>query len=192
MPSDSATEQLVDLQATPNAPFNSASMMEGGQASPGDASSDNDNSTPEDALLDPVQLEKGPKVKITLWRLLNTSLVLGLGVYKATAAYRGQEVAMTTLDWITGVFWAIIAYWVSFLEEAQLGPLGRWFFTQDKTGVVLSILTYLLVVSILFCLAGLGMGWSYAFWMGPLWSLLLFSAVALRLYKSMRRRRRAT
>ncbi|KAJ6463970.1 hypothetical protein C8R45DRAFT_1024802 [Mycena sanguinolenta] len=37
-------------------------------------------------------------------------------------------------------------YWVSFLEDAQLGPRGRWFFTQDQSGVVLSILTIRMIL----------------------------------------------
>ncbi|KAJ6510715.1 hypothetical protein C8R45DRAFT_921434 [Mycena sanguinolenta] len=73
-----------------------------------------------------------PKLKVTPWRLFNTVLVLGLGIFKAVAAYRGEQTAPTTLDWILGVLWAVIAYWLSFLEqEAQLGLIGRWFFTHD-------------------------------------------------------------
>ncbi|KAF7361520.1 hypothetical protein MSAN_01185600 [Mycena sanguinolenta] len=98
---------------------------------------------------------KRPKIKVTVWRLLNTILVLGFGVYKAVAAYRGQQTASTTLDWILGVLWVITAYWISFLEEAELGPWGRWFFTQDHSGAVLRILTYSLVVSLSLFLGGL-------------------------------------
>ncbi|KAF7361519.1 hypothetical protein MSAN_01185500 [Mycena sanguinolenta] len=121
--------------------FNSAALMEEGHFG-----GDNHGSTAEESLLHPAQpAPEDPKIKITLWRLLNTTLLLGLGVYKAVTAYGGQQTAPTTLDWILGVLWAVIAYWVSFLEEAQLGPRGRWFFIQDHSPVVFPILTLLMV-----------------------------------------------
>ncbi|KAF8198275.1 hypothetical protein K438DRAFT_1824129 [Mycena galopus ATCC 62051] len=99
-----------------------------------------------------------PKIKITPWRLLNTVLVLGLGIYKASPSYLGQEVAPTTLDWIIGVLGAVIAYWVSFLEEAELGR-GRWFFARDLSQSLAQVLWQCLSVCIallsLTCAAGL-------------------------------------
>ncbi|KAJ7692463.1 hypothetical protein B0H17DRAFT_1061526 [Mycena rosella] len=47
-------------------------------------------------------------VKITPWRLFNVVVVLSLGIYKATATYLGQPTALTTLDWIIGVVWALM------------------------------------------------------------------------------------
>ncbi|KAJ6510731.1 hypothetical protein C8R45DRAFT_395312 [Mycena sanguinolenta] len=128
-----------------------------------------------EGLLDSAQVEKGPKIKVTLWRLLNTALILVLGIYKAVAAYRGQQTAPTTLDWILGVLWAVIAYWVSFMEEAQLGPRERWFFIQDHSEVVFGVL---ILFGVLFAV---GLFWSlvlgmrrghlnwHGFWVGPLW-----------------------
>ncbi|KAJ7218874.1 hypothetical protein B0H12DRAFT_327154 [Mycena haematopus] len=98
--------------------FNSAATMEEGRApsgesTTGDVGTSNSHrsnrhlDSESDPLLGSSQGEKGPKVKVTLWRLLNTVLVLGLGVYKAVAAYRGQQTAPTTLDWILGVLWAV-------------------------------------------------------------------------------------
>ncbi|KAF7326432.1 C6 finger domain [Mycena sanguinolenta] len=114
--------ETADLQAADYFPFASATVME--------------VQTPYGA-----RLENAPMIKVTVWRLLNTIVVLGLGIYKAVAAYLGQQTAPTTLDWVIGVLWTVTGYWVSFLEDAQLGPRGRWFFTQDHSGAVLSILT---------------------------------------------------
>ncbi|KAJ7773499.1 hypothetical protein B0H14DRAFT_2276757, partial [Mycena olivaceomarginata] len=50
--------------------------------------------------------------KVTPWRLLNTCLVLGMGIYKAAVTYRGQDAAPTTLDWIIGVLWALMCVWI--------------------------------------------------------------------------------
>ncbi|KAF7366754.1 hypothetical protein MSAN_00933600 [Mycena sanguinolenta] len=133
--------ETVDLQAADHVPFTSAAVIEEGQTSYGGSSANYHDSASEDGLLHSAQLENGPMIKVTIWRLLNTIVVLGLGIYKAVAAYLGQQTTPTTLDWVIGVFWAVIGYWVSFLEDAQLGPRGRWFFTQDHSGVVLSILT---------------------------------------------------
>ncbi|KAK7057613.1 hypothetical protein R3P38DRAFT_2842037 [Favolaschia claudopus] len=77
------------------------------------------------------------KVKVTPWRLLNTFLVLGLGLYKSALAYLGQDTAPTALEWIVGVLWVVIAYWLSFLEDADLGPRGRFLFSEDVSGALL-------------------------------------------------------
>ncbi|KAJ7461607.1 hypothetical protein FB451DRAFT_1497610 [Mycena latifolia] len=86
------------------------------------------------------------RVKITPWRLLNTVLVLGLGIYKAAASYLGQSIAPTTLDWIIGVVWTLTCYWVSFAEQEN----SAWFFAYDLTGVlrvtVLGFFIWFLVV----------------------------------------------
>ncbi|KAJ6510711.1 hypothetical protein C8R45DRAFT_394934 [Mycena sanguinolenta] len=124
MPSATADEELQllnprldpqpEIHHHPDPPFYSAATMEEGQAHA--TSGFSTTPSPDDS--------PGPRVKITPWRLLNTVLLLVLGIYKAVAAYRGQQTAPTTLDWILGVVWGIIAYWASFLEEAQIGPRG--------------------------------------------------------------------
>jgi hypothetical protein len=60
-------------------------------------------------------MEKGAakrrsQVIITPWRVLNSSLVLVLGAYKATTTYLGQTTGPTTADWTIGVVWALM--WV--------------------------------------------------------------------------------
>ncbi|KAJ7241704.1 hypothetical protein B0H12DRAFT_1221502 [Mycena haematopus] len=195
--------QMVNPPVAPHTSSNLAAMMEEGRAPSSDSSEHNHESTPEGGLRHSAQLEKGPKVKITLWRLLNTILLLGLGIYKATAAYRGQQVAPTTLDWIMGVLWAVIAYWVSFMEEAHLGPRGRWFFAQDHSAVVLLVLTFSFALSIPFCATALF--WHViasftgeekdcqndAFWVVPLAALVLIcSGCTLNWYEKFMRRQR--
>ncbi|KAJ7912467.1 hypothetical protein B0H13DRAFT_2007266 [Mycena leptocephala] len=76
-----------------------------------------------------------PRTKITPWRVLNSLLVLGLGTYKAAATYRGQTIGPTTTDWIIGVFWTLISYWVSLIENST-STHSSWFFTYDLSGVV--------------------------------------------------------
>ncbi|KAF7326434.1 C6 finger domain [Mycena sanguinolenta] len=137
----------VDLQAADHVPFTSAAVMEEGQTPYGGSSANYHDSTSEHGLLHSAQIDNGPMIKVTVWRLLNTIVVLGLGIYKAVAAYLGQPTTPTTLDWVIGVFWAVMGYWVSFLEDAQLGPRGRWFFTQDHSAAVLSILTIRMILS---------------------------------------------
>ncbi|KAJ6510735.1 hypothetical protein C8R45DRAFT_965016 [Mycena sanguinolenta] len=127
MASETAAEERPSMDprvaAQHRADSLSVGMMEEGHAL---SDTSHHNRTFED------QRSARSKLKVTPWRLFNTVLVLGLGIYKAVAAYRGEQTAPTTLDWILGVLWAIIAYWLSFLEqEAQLGLIGRWFFTHN-------------------------------------------------------------
>ncbi|KAJ6535082.1 hypothetical protein B0H19DRAFT_1323320 [Mycena capillaripes] len=81
---------------------------------------------------------------VTPWRLLNSGVVLALGAYKATAEYRGQTAVTTTLDWIVGMLWVLIAYWASFYESRARSSFGRWFFAGDPS-VALAILVLVLV-----------------------------------------------
>ncbi|KAF8215263.1 hypothetical protein K438DRAFT_773588 [Mycena galopus ATCC 62051] len=67
------------------------------------------------------QSPESPQVKLTPWRVTNTAVLLGLGVYKAAGTYLGQTTGPNTADWIVGVLWALIVYWVEpmvpFYEE---------------------------------------------------------------------------
>ncbi|KAF7361511.1 hypothetical protein MSAN_01184700 [Mycena sanguinolenta] len=152
----------------PDTPFDSAAMMEEGQAQ-----------APFGLPTTPIsESSPGPKVKITPWRVLNTVLLLVLGMYKAVAAYRGQQTAPTTLDWILGVLWAIIAYWAAFLEEAQLGPRGRWFFMHDLSGALQIALGIVLGLIIIFGVSGV-LIWGMIAWKNIFLKLLLFSLLLL-------------
>ncbi|KAJ7853422.1 hypothetical protein B0H13DRAFT_2082724, partial [Mycena leptocephala] len=89
-----------------------------------------------------------PQTKITSWRVLNSLLVLGLGTYKAAATYRGQTIGPTTTDWIIGVFWTLISYWVSLIEDST-STHSSWFFTYDLSGVVRAAFLNFLVLGAL-------------------------------------------
>ncbi|KAK7052274.1 hypothetical protein R3P38DRAFT_3594900 [Favolaschia claudopus] len=156
---------LLDVRGSENDanpdPFASAAAMEEGHASPSKTNTTNGSETITLESLSRridelesglnaarLELEIGPRVKVTPWRLLNTFLVLGLGVYKSVSTYRGQDTAPTTIDWILGVLWALIAYWISFLENADLGPRGQFFFASDVSGALLPLLLCLIAASI--------------------------------------------
>ncbi|KAJ7917670.1 hypothetical protein B0H13DRAFT_1994518 [Mycena leptocephala] len=79
-----------------------------------------------------------PHVKITPWRITNTVVVLGLGIYKATVTYLGQTTAPTTADWIIGVGWTLISYWIGLVEQHD-DTATQWFFSHDFSDVVASV-----------------------------------------------------
>ncbi|KAF8215325.1 hypothetical protein K438DRAFT_2124180 [Mycena galopus ATCC 62051] len=91
---------------------------------------------------------RSPQAKLTPWRAINTVILLVVGVYKAAGTYLGQTTGPTTADWIVGVLWALIVYWVeptvSFYEEHHAEDDSEseefslhWFFTQEVSGAVL-------------------------------------------------------
>ncbi|KAJ7045132.1 hypothetical protein C8F04DRAFT_1067826 [Mycena alexandri] len=90
-----------------------------------------------------------PHVDITPWRSLNTIVVLGLGTCKISAAFRGQTTVPTTLEWITGVVWLLIAYWLGFSEKGD----PSWFLSRDISGALsFAMLAILGVVGVLYVL----------------------------------------
>ncbi|KAJ6451200.1 hypothetical protein C8R45DRAFT_1042437 [Mycena sanguinolenta] len=68
----------------------------------------------------------GVRLKVTAWRLLNTTLLLGFGIYKS---YR-STLGVPTSDWIICLGWAVIAYWGMYVE-AEAPALAPWLFIQD-------------------------------------------------------------
>ncbi|KAJ7453231.1 hypothetical protein FB451DRAFT_1565769 [Mycena latifolia] len=76
-----------------------------------------------------------PRIKITPWRILNTTVLLILGTTKALSTFLGQTTAPNNLDWTTGVLWALISYWVSVVEQ-EAPELAPWFFTTDLSRFV--------------------------------------------------------
>ncbi|KAJ6530166.1 hypothetical protein B0H19DRAFT_1273834 [Mycena capillaripes] len=83
----------------------------------------------------------GQKASVTFspWRVLNSVLVLGAGGYKAVASLQGETAGPTAVDWIVGVLWSLIAYWVSFLDDLNRG-YSNWFFDHDMSAVVFIVL----------------------------------------------------
>ncbi|KAF7351830.1 hypothetical protein MVEN_01144100 [Mycena venus] len=81
---------------------------------------------------------------ITPWRLLDSALILGLGGYKTLTTYQGQTTGPTTADWIVGVVWALISYWVSFFEDPTASH-SSWFFSADLCEIVFSVVVNLAI-----------------------------------------------
>ncbi|KAF9530585.1 hypothetical protein CPB83DRAFT_834240 [Crepidotus variabilis] len=74
-----------------------------------------------------------PRVKITVWRLFNSFIILSFGSFKAASAYLGFSTFPTTLEWILGVVWALFAYWAS-LIEVESRNTAAWLFQEDLVG----------------------------------------------------------
>ncbi|KAJ7932917.1 hypothetical protein B0H13DRAFT_2650600 [Mycena leptocephala] len=79
-------------------------------------------------------IKKESAATVTPWRLLNTVVVLGVGAYKAVTTYLGQTTGPTTADWIIGVAWTLIAYWVSFFDDPTPNQ-SSWFFASDVSAL---------------------------------------------------------
>ncbi|KAJ7261119.1 hypothetical protein C8J57DRAFT_1514349 [Mycena rebaudengoi] len=75
---------------------------------------------------------RAPHVKITLWRLLNTTGLLVLSICKSILIFRGETLAPDHLDWSIGILWAFVAYWGSLIEQ-EAPSLAPWLFEDDLT-----------------------------------------------------------
>jgi hypothetical protein len=47
-------------------------------------------------------------VRVTRWRVLNTLFIAIFGFYKSFLTFEGHMTGPTVLDWLLGVFWAIV------------------------------------------------------------------------------------
>lgn len=45
-------------------------------------------------------------VKLTVYRMLNMTILLSFGIIKAILTYKGKSAAPTTLDWVSGTLLA--------------------------------------------------------------------------------------
>ncbi|KAJ7932902.1 hypothetical protein B0H13DRAFT_2512770 [Mycena leptocephala] len=95
-------------------------------------------------------IKKESAATITPWRLLNTVVVLGVGAYKAATTYLGQTTRPTTADWIIGVVWALIAYWVSFFDDPTPSQ-SSWFFASDVSILSALLLLILVILGLSLC-----------------------------------------
>jgi len=71
-----------------------------------------------------------PVIKVTLYRLLNTTIVLGVGTGKFILAMQGHSISPTILDWVFGALYVVVTYWIGFLEGVR-PPVWPWFFSED-------------------------------------------------------------
>jgi len=69
-------------------------------------------------------------VKFTAYRLLTMAVIVSFGTAKAVLSYKGQSIAPNTLDWILGVFWAIVLLILGLYENVD-PPVAKWFFHTD-------------------------------------------------------------
>ncbi|KAF8318427.1 hypothetical protein DL93DRAFT_2165030 [Clavulina sp. PMI_390] len=79
-----------------------------------------------------IGLDEFPRfsVKVTGYRILNTTVVLGLGMAKSTLSYMGWTFIPVTFDWLIGVVAALVLYWTGFYEAPQTRA-PPWFFQTD-------------------------------------------------------------
>ncbi len=47
-------------------------------------------------------------IELTGYRLLTTGVILGIGVPKVVYSHNGQALISTTLDWLAGIFLALM------------------------------------------------------------------------------------
>ncbi|KAJ7073593.1 hypothetical protein C8F01DRAFT_1224517 [Mycena amicta] len=74
------------------------------------------------------------RVMITLWRLLNLTAILILGIIKIVSTYDGQTATATINDWILGLVVAAISYVGGCVHEDNPG-FSPWLFTDDFSWV---------------------------------------------------------
>ncbi|KAF7368122.1 hypothetical protein MSAN_00878500 [Mycena sanguinolenta] len=68
----------------------------------------------------------GTRPKVTAWRLLNTTLLVGFGIYKSHHSTLG----VSTSDWIICIGWAVVAYWGTYMES-EAPTVAPWLFVRD-------------------------------------------------------------
>ncbi|KAH9964103.1 hypothetical protein BC827DRAFT_49382 [Russula dissimulans] len=78
-------------------------------------------------------------VELTGYRLLTTSIILGLGIPKAVYSYNGQSLISTTLDWVAGILLALILYWLGVIEANRPG-LSPLFFQVELAPPILKFI----------------------------------------------------
>ncbi|KAF9515643.1 hypothetical protein BS47DRAFT_774673 [Hydnum rufescens UP504] len=84
-------------------------------------------------LIDPRMSGSGhpPVIKITLYRLLNTMIILGVGTAKFILAMQGHSISPTILDWVLGSLYVVVTYWIGFLEDVR-PPVWPWLFSEVR------------------------------------------------------------
>jgi len=70
-------------------------------------------------------------LKITWWRLLNSTVLFVLGMFKAVSAYLGYSTTPATLDWIVGVVWAL-----TYALSTSCSLLGVWVVYTGLTALI--------------------------------------------------------
>ncbi|KAJ7120534.1 hypothetical protein C8R43DRAFT_1112307 [Mycena crocata] len=83
---------------------------------------------------DHARYEPGPRrwPKITLWKVLNTVLLVGFGAHKILATAGGDTGALSHLEWTAVISWLLIAYWGGRFEQ-EAPSIVPWLFEEDYT-----------------------------------------------------------
>ncbi|TFK22904.1 hypothetical protein FA15DRAFT_671000 [Coprinopsis marcescibilis] len=86
------------------------------------------------------------KLKITLWRFLNTGVIATFGIWKTICAYSDNG-EVNAWDMALGLLWAVISYWGN-LTEAEYPEACPALFQKDvKTVLVRPCLTWLIILA---------------------------------------------
>jgi len=67
-------------------------------------------------------------VKLTVYRLVLMTTVLSFGAAKSILTYKGQSIAPTTLDWVSGAFLIVVRCWFGLYGTSIK---WKWFFQDD-------------------------------------------------------------
>ncbi|KAH9957342.1 hypothetical protein BC827DRAFT_1226389 [Russula dissimulans] len=78
-------------------------------------------------------------LELTGYRLFTTSVIIGVGIPKAVCTHNGQSLISPTLDWVGGIIFAIIFFWLGEIgaNRPELFPL---FFQTDFGPPILKFL----------------------------------------------------
>ncbi|KAN0126831.1 hypothetical protein V8E52_000471 [Russula decolorans] len=79
-------------------------------------------------------------VALTGYRLLTTSIIVGVGIPKAVYSYRGQSLISPTLDWIGGIIFAFLLFWLGEIKDERPEFCPR-FFKVDLAPHILEFLS---------------------------------------------------
>ncbi|KAI0280525.1 hypothetical protein BGY98DRAFT_932606 [Russula aff. rugulosa BPL654] len=64
----------------------------------------------------------GPRVALTGYRLLATTVIVGTGIPKAVYSYYGQSLISPTLDFLGGVVFGLLLFWLGVIETTKPDP----------------------------------------------------------------------
>ncbi|KAF5313733.1 hypothetical protein D9611_010091 [Ephemerocybe angulata] len=84
----------------------------------------------------------GREFKVTVWRTMNSVVLMGFGTTKAVLAFRGNPSA-DAFDVALGLIWALIAYWCGIIEN-ECPNIAPWLFEVDMKEPLVSVMTMVL------------------------------------------------
>ncbi|KAJ7815200.1 hypothetical protein B0H14DRAFT_2848635 [Mycena olivaceomarginata] len=83
--------------------------------------------------------QSAPTPIVTPWRLLNFFCVLAFSIAKLVETLKDKKLRVTILDGVLAVVWGSISYWTAFIENKNLGQMGKWFFLTDASVAMLPL-----------------------------------------------------